>query len=216
MPTIIETKAFTFDELSDAAKEKARDWFREGDTDCDFSHLNYDFIQVGNILGIDFDTHEVRLMGGKSRSEANIYWSGFSSQGDGACFEGTWRLRKESIEEIKAHAPEDKTLHDIAAQLWPMRFGLEDTLWASIKHRGSYYHENSVSIDIGEDDLEYVENEEIDTGATDQIEEALRNFCRWMYRQLEAENDWRYSDECVDDNIEANDYLFEEDGSFIR
>lgn len=30
MPRIMETKVFKFEELSDKAKEKARDWYREG------------------------------------------------------------------------------------------------------------------------------------------------------------------------------------------
>ena len=30
MPTVIETTVFTFDELTEAAKERAREWYREG------------------------------------------------------------------------------------------------------------------------------------------------------------------------------------------
>ena len=33
---IIETKAFQYDELSDAAKEKARDWYRSASAGDDF------------------------------------------------------------------------------------------------------------------------------------------------------------------------------------
>lgn len=215
MPTIIETTAYEFSELSDSAKKKARDWYRERDYDHDLDHCYDDFITCGGVLGIEFDTHQIPLMGGKSRTAPSIYWSGFSSQGDGACFEGTWKLRKESIEEIRAHAPEDKTLHGIAERLWPMLFGAEDNLWASVKHTGRYYHENSVEITMGDGDCDYVENDLIDQASLDQIEEAIRDFCRWMYRQLEAENDYRYSDECVDESIEANEYLFDEDGEHV-
>ena len=44
------------------------------------------------------------------------------------------------------------------------------------------------------------------------IEDALRDFARWIYRQLDAENDYRNSDEYVDDCIVANDYEFYEGG----
>lgn len=218
MPVTIETKAYTLDELSGRAKEKARDWYRLHDHDSIETEFMFeDFVRMGNILGIEFDTHAVKLHGGGVRHEPNIYYSGFCSQGDGACFEGTWKLRRESIEEIKVEAPEDTTLHDIAVRLWPMRFGAEDLLWASVKHTKRYYHENSVDIEVGEGDDDYIyDDSAIDKAATDQIVEALRDFCRWMYNQLDEENDYLNSDECVDGNIEANEYLFDEDGGFVQ
>lgn len=39
-------------------------------------------------VGITVSTHEVKLMNGKTRQDPSIYFSGFWSQGDGACFEG--------------------------------------------------------------------------------------------------------------------------------
>jgi len=36
---------------------------------------------------------------------------------------------------------------------------------------------------------------------------------RWIYRQLEAEYTYRMSDEAIDEDIEANDYLFTVEGS---
>lgn len=217
MPVIIETKAYTLDELSDRAKEKARDWYRSRDyDDIDTEFMFDDFVRMGNILGIEFDTHAVKLHGGGERRKPNIYFSGFCSQGDGACFEGTWNFRRLAVEEIKAEAPQDTTLHGIAERLWPMCFGAEDNLWASLKHTGSYYHENSVDIEVGEGDSAYVESETVTDATVDQIVEALRDFCRWMYSQLDNENDYRNSDECVDGNIEANEYLFDEDGEFVQ
>ena len=40
------------------------------------------------ILGIRLKTTPVRLMGGGTRQKPCIWFSGFWSQGDGACFEG--------------------------------------------------------------------------------------------------------------------------------
>ncbi|MBJ6915417.1 antitoxin of toxin-antitoxin stability system, partial [Vibrio cholerae] len=88
MPEIIETTVYRLDELSDAAKDKARAWYREGGFDYDWYDSVYeDFQQIAEILGIRFKTRTVRLMGGGTRQEPRIAFTGFWSQGDGASFE---------------------------------------------------------------------------------------------------------------------------------
>lgn len=47
-----------------------------------------DFATQLTEVGITVDTHEVKLMNGKTREVPNIYFSGFWCQGDGAYFEG--------------------------------------------------------------------------------------------------------------------------------
>jgi hypothetical protein len=51
----IETNVYKFDELSDAAKERARDWFREasaGDTpDCALD----DAVTIAGLMGIEIE-----------------------------------------------------------------------------------------------------------------------------------------------------------------
>ena len=49
-------------------------------------------------------------------------------------------------------------------------------------------------------------------GAHDTVTEALRDFADWIYRQLEAEYEWRMANEQVDDAITANEYTFDENG----
>ena len=115
MSEVIETTVYRLDELSDNAKEKARAWYREGGFDYDWYDAVYeDFQQIAEILGIDFKTRTVRLMGGGSRQEPRIFFSGFWSQGDGASFEGSYSYRKNASAEIRSHAPQDMTLHGIA------------------------------------------------------------------------------------------------------
>jgi hypothetical protein len=72
---VTETTVYQFDELSDEAKEKAREWYRQGNVTTRFwSECTIDDAkEIGKLLGMDID---------------NIYFSGFWSQGDGACFEG--------------------------------------------------------------------------------------------------------------------------------
>lgn len=49
-------------------------------------------------------------------------------------------------------------------------------------------------------------------GAEDAVIDALRDFARWLYRQLEREYYYRSSDEAIDETIVANDYTFTETG----
>lgn len=89
MPEIIETTVYRLDELSDTAKDKARAWYREGGFDYEWYDAVYeDFQRIAEILGIDFRIRAVRLMGGGTRRDPCIWFRGFWSQGDGACWEG--------------------------------------------------------------------------------------------------------------------------------
>ncbi len=46
----------------------------------------------------------------------------------------------------------------------------------------------------------------------DAIDRALRDFADWIYSQLEKEYEYQMSNECVDENIRANEYEFTEEG----
>jgi hypothetical protein len=95
MPEVICTTVYQFPELSDAAKERALSWYRElGPHDDWWGAVYEDFERVCEILGIRLKTTPVRLMGGGTRAKPCIWFSGFCSQGDGACFEGYWSHAK--------------------------------------------------------------------------------------------------------------------------
>lgn len=79
-------------------------------------------------------------------------------------------------------------------------------LTATIKHRGHYYHEMCTDIDV------YRADGDADSATIDTMKQTLRDFMRWIYRQLEAEYDWRNSDEQIDESIRCNEYEFEESG----
>ena len=50
MPDVIETTVYRLDELSDAAKDKARAWYREGGFDYDWYDSVYeDFQQIASL-----------------------------------------------------------------------------------------------------------------------------------------------------------------------
>lgn len=205
---VIETTTRTlykFDELSDDAKEKARDWYREagaGDQwwDCVYEQA----VTAAKALGIELDTKN------KGSSPA-IYFSGFCSQGDGACFEGTWRYKKgwrSALLHEFGPGESLNTLLDIGQQLTAATSPHFYKLIAVCTHRGHYYHSGCMQVEVEHDDDRYR-----DIGnAEGDVTQLLRDFADWIYERLEEEDEHLNSDETVDENIVANEYMFTEDG----
>ena len=206
MPEVIETTVYRLAALSDEAKDKARAWYREGGFDYDWYDAVYeDFQQIAEMLGIAFETRTVRLMGGGSRQEPRIFFSGFWSQGDGASFEGFYSYRKNASAAIRAYAPQDTTLHGIADALQSVQRRNFYQLRAEATHRSRYHHEYCMAISVTRDSPTW---QDMTADAEDVITEALRDLARWLYRQLEREYEYLTSDEAVDESIIANDYTF--------
>lgn len=210
MPEMICTTIYQFLELSDAAKEKARSWYRETAFHDDWWDAVYDdFERICEILGVCLKTRPVRLMGGDTRQKPCIWFSGFSSQGDGACFEATVQHAKGSAREIRAYAPKDQTLHSIADRLRAVQRQNFYQLQADVTHRGRYYHEYCMTIEVARDSPT---GQAPTDGSEEIVVEALRDLARWLYRQLEAEYDHLTSDETVEEGIVINEYTFTESG----
>ena len=55
-------------------------------------------------------------------------------------------------------------------------------------------------------------NQQMTADAEDAVVELLRDFARWLYRQLEREYEYQTSDEVTDEAILANEYTFTGDG----
>jgi hypothetical protein len=149
----------------------------------------------------------------------DMYFSGFSSQGDGACFEGRvqdWALFLPSAGYTSAALIDHASMH----------------FYFKVEHSGHYYHENctSFSSDMmlpeGQEDEEFLErcspheedslleavwmielNKFNENTLHEEFEEVFKNHMRDLYKQLEAEHDYLTSDEAVLDSLEANDQL---------
>ena len=148
-----------------------------------------------------------------------MYFSGFWSQGDGACFEG--HLDDVPLFLEKNYKPED----------YPMIRKLLDsggTVKFSVSHSGHYYHENSTRYYIEADRLEHVVDMPTDfhqqiveqwenildkeiVDFEKQSVEIFKNHMRTLYRKLEDEYDHLTSDEAVKETILANDLQEESD-----
>ena len=217
MPQVIETTVYAFDELeSERAKERARDWFREGIESDELTDYD-DWETIAAILGVTFKTRPVNLYGGGVRYEPVIHWSGFSSQGDGASWEGSYSYAKQSTKRIREHAPQDERLHRIADDLASAQKHHGYRLTAEVTASGYYSHSGTMNVEVSKGDdafgngWDYSRNRDAgDTAAA--VRDALRAFADWIYGQLEAQWDYLNSAEVIDDSILANGYTFTADG----
>lgn len=211
MPEVIETTVYTFEELDERARERARDWYREGIPHEDWHEFVFeDFERICGILGMVLATRPVRLHGGGTRQKPCIWFSGFASQGDGACFEGSYSYRKGASLAIRAYAPRDERLAAIADELQQIQRRNLYALEARVAHRGRHYHEHSMEISV---DRISDRDQPPTSGAEEGVSDALRDLARWLYRQLEQEYDHQMSNELVDEGIIANGYTFTKAGS---
>ena len=137
-----------------------------------------------------------------------IYFSGFCSQGDGAMFIGSYSYKKGWKKALTSYAGD--------AEIMRIGQGLQDAqktvfygATASTTHRGHYYHECCMPVSVDMDDR-------ISQAAFSQIEdditECLRDFARWIYKQLEVEYEYLTSDGAVRGSIEASEMEFTADG----
>lgn len=210
MPEIIETIVYKFDELSERAKENARAWYRECGFDYDWHEFVFeDFGRICECLGVRLKTSPVRLVGGGTRNEPKIHFTGFWSQGDGASFQALYSYRKGTPRAIWDYAPKDTTLHGIADRLQAIQRRNFYQLRADVSHRGHYYHEYCMAISV---ERESPTHQDMTADAEDAVIEALRDLARWLYRQLESEFNALNSDEMVDASIVANAYTFTASG----
>lgn len=153
-----------------------------------------------------------------------IYFSGFWSQGDGACFEGRVFSWEDFLPSLGHTDPALITLAN-------------HSHWAfGVEHKGHYYHENCTrfntclaTLDCNDalDEEEFAQvfspyKSEIQTAAwmaliadykredlEEQFTEAFKGHMRDLYSRLEIEYDHLTSDESVLEALDANDMLTE-------
>lgn len=197
MPRTIEKTVFKFDELDDRAKERARDWYRNGALDYDWWDAVYsDAVTVGSLLGITIDHRHNR---------PEIYFQGFHCQGHGSSFSGTYKYQPKAPKMVKDYAPLDEELYRIATTLQAVqrrhfyRLAADIELHRTTDIRVSVYDNDNPYRDIGD--------------AEGEVADLIRDFNHWIFTQLTREYEWLTSDEVVDQNIIANEYEFYEDGS---
>ena len=210
MPKIIETTVYTIDELSDAAKENARIWYRDqGLHDEWYDFVYEDFQTICGILGVTLATTPVRLYAGGTRDKPQVYFSGFSFQGDGASFAGNYSYGRGASKAIRAHAPKDTELHRIADELQALQRKNFWQLHGTVRQRGRYCHEYTMSIEVERDSPTWQPPTD---DAEDAVTEAMRDLASWLYRQLRSEYEHQTSSDAVDEIVGMNEWTFTADG----
>jgi hypothetical protein len=214
------SKVYQFDELSDTAKETARDWFRScigEDTNWAESVIE-DASRIATIMGIDLHTRPVELMGGGTRQEPNIYWSIGNRSDDGVTFEGSYHYRKGSVKALEQECPSayqgkpqesNVEVNRIARGLAKIQRRNFYRVQALIRHGRSLYAGIQVDVERSDD------NDRLSSTDAEATEEALKDFAAWIHGQLEQEWEYQNSEATVDENIRANEYEFDEEGNRV-
>lgn len=190
----IETTLYTYDELpTDAARQRAREWYSDGGLEYEWWDSVYeDAKTIGEILGFTID---------------RISFSGFWSQGDGASFVGDYAYAPGWRKKLKAYAPLDEDVRAIGDALQSIQKPRRYKLRATIGAMGRYCHEGTMTAAV-----ETADGREVSADEDAAILECARDFARWIYSRLEADHEYLTSDETVADNIRANGYEFTVDG----
>jgi len=216
MPRIetTQTTVYKFSELSDQAKQHAieKQSQYESSEGFDAECVIDDAVNMAALIGIEIDTHAVKLMNNTTRQDPAVYYSGFCSQGDGASFEGRYAYRKGAPAAIKAETASkgDRELLRIATTLQEVqrRNFYQLTSRMGRGHNSNLYsHSGTMSVDV-----ERYDEKPMTDDAEDTVKECMRDFADWIYSQLENEYDYRTGEEACQEAIEINDYDFTEDG----
>lgn len=212
-----EKTVFQFSEISPIAQRNARDRLRAGqflppdwwdtvyeDADC-----------VAKLLGIQISPRDNR----NGHPRLNIYFSGFWSQGDGACFAGKYRPKLDALEAVTEYAPQDETLHAIARDLTVFQVTARMVYGAEIETdiKGSssnYYHSHTMYLDS----CEFTNGSPFvgvspSAAHINELLALMRRFADWVYFCLEAEYEYLISDESLDEIL--SEHEFDEDGVMI-
>lgn len=186
---------YTFDELSDEAKERAREWYRSASIMSGYweEDILEDAKTIADLFGFGVD---------------EIYYSGFWSQGDGASCIGRYRYKRGALKAVKKYAPNDEELHGIVQRLQKIQAANFYRIEVNVTHSGRYQHSGYMRFDIDRND-----DVPLATEDKEDIKDNLRWFADWVYKRLENGYEWVNSDEVVNENILLNEYTFDEDGN---
>jgi len=215
----IEVEVYKYGELSESAQQKAREWYLEG--------MDYEWWD---------STYEMCIEDGKEKGFYidKINFSGFYSQGDGACWMGQVDVRQW----LETNVPDS-----IGLSAW-CQLIQEDVVskHVSVERSASHYsHENTMLFsDVQDHTDEFVDDwlmelpsifkgmevqHLFDIIATDPecklksteditnaITESAKDYARDIYQRLREEYEYLCSEEMMLDHFDCNDYHFTNEG----
>lgn len=161
-----------------------------------------DATRMGALLGIRVD---------------EISFSGFWSQGDGASYIGRYEAMSDAVEKVKAECNDEELLR-IAQELTVLQvaYGLmyegSSIDVAISRDRSNYSHEYTMNFKLSDS-----ANSELTPQGPqpESLVKLLRDFARWVYKQLEAEYEYLTSEEYARESLSNSGLLFSADGRII-
>jgi hypothetical protein len=200
MKTItVTTNTYTFPELSDKAKDKARECYHNTYMSDEHWHefIIDDAKEVGKLLGFDVE---------------RIHFSGFSSQGDGASWAGGYEYAKGAPAAVASYTGNDAELIRIAHGLQDIQRRHFYQLTASISTSGRYSHSHTMRADVEDRTDPYRDVSD----AEKDLLELFRDFADWIYKNLREEHEFMTSDPVIAEAFDANDVAFDVNGNVVR
>lgn len=190
-----------------ALSEERRDALLEKHRNTNVEHVEWwdsvyeQFVEDCVEKGICVDYYNIKTVSGKPAVRPSIYFSGFCSQGDGACFGGSVNNWPKFLTACGR------------TDLVPVYEKLDHTLVLSWGHSGHYYHSGCTDFgsdlyienpfDEENDVLQYATWDTITEGGNifDALEDDFIKYVRGLmddlYTTLEEEHDYLTSDETV-------------------
>lgn len=181
----LKVNAYEITELEGKAKDKAMDWLREGATDHDW----YSPVIEGwkeNLENVGFP-------------DADIEFSGFWSQGDGASF---------TCESLDM----EKIVKRFKSELDPSELTGSVNRWQS-----HYVHSQTIDAELEAENQEYSEAHADEIAELEKkITEDARRLSDEICRDLEKYHDDITSEAALIEDAQANEYLFDKYGTPVH
>jgi hypothetical protein len=216
MPRLVVTErlVYTFEELSDKAKQKARQWWMQaGGNEWWWTNVLEDAERMASLLGIQIEKQSWKA-GGLHSCLPIIY---FSLDENSCVFKGVYRIAPDAYEKIDAACGgADQTLLHLAGHLTAMQ------TMAVLKYGTTWEadivpisRERALSCDTRLLDFDGTLDDQTYRQADHDFGVVFSDLCQWIKGNLRVEQEWVESDEYIDDCLIANEYEFDEDGSKI-
>lgn len=195
MPVKITVDGYKVEELEGSARQRVMDWLFEGAANYEWWECTVD--------------HWKETLAAYGFSDVNIYFSGFSSQGDGACFDASV-----DVDALCLHLAKERPAFSNLVRFDILNYGASIDI---IERR--YSHEGTRHLDVAN-------NWELDPDRhkalhplfiefCEAAEEFRRDICHEIYRDLEKEYEYLTSEEQLLETADANEYLFDANGRII-
>jgi hypothetical protein len=197
--TIITIEYLPFEQCSAEVQSKAIELHRDINTNHEWYDCTIeDAKEALALVGFDID---------------NVFFSGFSMQGGGACFTGGYAYKKGALAAVKGYAPNWLELHELAETLQRLQKGLFYCVSTKISHSGNYSHSGCTSFDF---ELSRGNSECWLTYEQERpFIEAMRSFMDCIYKTLEKEYNYLTSEAQIKEALISNGYEFNNSGEIL-